>query len=113
MQKRKRDHGAWYCLSCGTRQSYLIESDIEKIRRERDAAVQREETLRKQRAQLEDQRDHLRRRVSAANGQITKIKNRISKGVCPFCDITFENLQRHMASKHANYAVTATDEGKS
>lgn len=33
-------------------------------------------------------------------GKLTIIKNRIQNGVCPCCNRTFKNLQRHMATKH-------------
>jgi hypothetical protein len=33
--------------------------------------------------------------------QKTRMKNRIAAGVCPCCDRTFQNLARHMASKHS------------
>lgn len=34
----------------------------------------------------------------------TRIKNRVSKGVCPCCNRHFENLQRHMQGQHPDYA---------
>lgn len=45
-----------------------------------------------------------RHRCRAFKGQVTKIKNRVSKGVCPCCNRFFKNLHRHMASKHPDYA---------
>lgn len=104
-KQRQRDHNTFFCTTCGSRRHWPGESDIEKLRRERDAALQREETIRQQRLELERHQITLRRQLSAAHGQTTKIKNRVSKGVCPCCNRTFENLQRHMASKHADYAT--------
>lgn len=40
---------------------------------------------------------------AAFKGQITKIKNRVGNGVCPCCNRTFQNLQRHMTCKHPDY----------
>lgn len=37
-------------------------------------------------------------------GVVTRTRNRIANGVCPCCDRSFTNLQRHMASKHPDYA---------
>ena len=31
---------------------------------------------------------------------LTRVKNRVSRGVCPNCNRTFKDLARHMASKH-------------
>ena|SRR5579859_5254664 len=82
-------------------------------------------TLKKQndqlRAQLEDERarvrharddaDHQRRRVIAYKGVIGKTKKRIAHGVCPCCTRTFENLARHIATKHPEYAGEKVDLG--
>ena len=43
------------------------------------------------------------RRLSATRGIVTRIKNRISNGVCPCCNRSFKNLKRHMGSQHPDY----------
>lgn len=80
------------------------ETAEDKLRRERDRLVQRL-------AQKDDEIKHQReraegaeRRLTAARGQVTRIKNRVSAGVCPCCNRTFENLARHMHSKHPDYS---------
>lgn len=83
------------------------ESDLDKMRRERDRLAQRV-------AERDDQITHQReiaeaaeRRAAAARGQVTKIKNRVGKGVCPCCNRTFENLHRHMSTQHPTFAAEA------
>jgi hypothetical protein len=44
------------------------------------------------------------REAAAARGQVTKIKKRIAKGVCPCCQRSFANLHRHISTKHPDYA---------
>jgi hypothetical protein len=76
-----------------------------------------EEENRRLRLQLDDERarvrharedaDHQRRRVIAYKGVIGKTKKRIAHGVCPCCTRTFENLARHIATKHPDYLVPA------
>jgi len=34
-----------------------------------------------------------------------KIERRIAKGVCPCCNRTFEDIARHMATKHKDFAL--------
>ena len=51
-------------------------------------------------AQRDDELDSERRRTAAAKGEVTKIKKRISCGVCPCCNRTFQNLASHMKTKH-------------
>lgn len=86
MTRRKRDHNSWYCIACGTNQSWRGESDIDKIRRERDAYKQREETIR---ADLE-----------ATRKKMERLNKRVTRGVCPCCNRTFKQLATHMKNKH-------------
>ena len=56
-------------------------------------------------AALADQLQAAERSAIAARGQITKLKKRISSGVCPCCHRSFANLHRHMQGKHPGYAA--------
>jgi hypothetical protein len=85
---------------CGYGHSQVFvkgESEEQKLRRERDRLKQRV-------AERDDMIAAIELRRRAAVGQVTKFKNRVWHGVCPCCNRTFENLARHMASKHADYA---------
>lgn len=64
-----------------------------ETRRERDQ-------LRQRIAQKDDEIAEANRRVSAAEGQVTRLRNRANAGLCPCCNRHFDNLQRHMATKH-------------
>lgn len=46
-----------------------------------------------------------KRRVAAAKGRVTRIKNRIANGVCPCCNRHFENVERHMKNQHPDFTV--------
>jgi hypothetical protein len=37
---------------------------------------------------------------SATKGHLTRVRKRVHRGVCPHCHRHFENVERHMASKH-------------
>jgi len=50
------------------------------------------------------QRKVAEKQLIVKKGQITKLRNRISNGVCPCCHRQFQNVQRHMATKHPDYA---------
>lgn len=67
----------------------------EKLRRERDRLLQRV-------AEKDDEIAAKQREVSEVRGQVTKLQKRASAGVCPCCNRTFLNMQRHMKSKHPN-----------
>jgi len=85
------------------------ESDETRLRRERDRLIQRlaerDDEIRRQK----ELREGTERRLSAARGQVTKIKNRVGHGICPCCNRTFENLARHMGSKHPTYTAEAAE----
>lgn len=78
-----------------------------KLRRERDRLAQRiaekDDEIRRQR----ELREGTERQLTATRGVVTRIKNRVGRGVCPCCNRTFENLHRHMNSKHPTYAAEA------
>jgi len=50
-----------------------------------------------------DAEEYQRRRVIAYKGVLGKTRKRIAAGVCPCCTRTFQNLARHIATKHPGY----------
>ena len=52
---------------------------------------------------LQVERNHSK----AIRGELTKLKKRVTNGVCPCCHRSFQNLRRHMATKHPNEAKDA------
>lgn len=72
----------------------------------RNRVKELETQLASARARLDQERarsETLEKRVAAAKGQVTKIRNRVGNGICPCCRRSFSNLARHMASKHPDY----------
>jgi hypothetical protein len=51
-----------------------------------------------------DQLDAAERSNRALRGSNTKLRKRIAAGVCPCCQRPFQNLARHMAGQHPDYA---------
>jgi hypothetical protein len=85
------------------------ETEEQKLRRERDRLTQRlaekDDEIRRQR----ELREGTERQLSATRGVVTRIKNRVGHGVCPCCNRTFQDLSRHMSSKHPTYAAEAAE----
>ena len=48
--------------------------------------------------------NRLEKDLQSQKGQMTKLKNRIAKGVCPCCQRSFANVARHVKTKHPDYA---------
>lgn len=61
------------------------------------------------RRRAQNDADHFKASRNALRGQITKIKKRIGNGVCPCCNRTFQDLQRHMHTKHPEYQSEETE----
>lgn len=58
----------------------------------------------------QDSRDYYQRKTktleksrAAIKGQLTRVRNRIKHGVCPCCTRTFQDLSRHMKTKHPEF----------
>lgn len=105
-QKRLGGKGGWWCPN-GHQRVYRT-SDEDDLRAERDRlkqdAAYKDDRIR----ELQVSSAIAWRKVSAAKGQITKIKKRASNGICPCCNRTFSDLARHMGTKHPNYVAEPT-----
>ena len=79
------------------------ESKIDELQRELNIAKQRlamkDDLIKAAQAEAAENA----RRLSAAKGRITKLRNRAAAGVCPCCNRTFAALARHMATKHPGF----------
>lgn len=87
----RETHISFYCPN-GHGQSYLQETEAEKYRRL--LVQQQNKTCFEQ-----NQREEAERRLR-------KLQKRLHVGVCPCCNRSFENLKRHMASKHKDFGKT-------
>lgn len=94
-------NGVQFYCGYGHAQHYIWgETELDKMRRDRDRLAQRV-------AQKDDELKSLEGRRRAAVGQVTRIKNRVGHGVCPCCNRTFENLHRHMTTQHPTFTEAA------
>ena len=103
--------GFWHCPNGHQR-------GFREGRKARDAVREERDRLKQQLAEKDDEiarqrqlREFEERRVSAAKGQITKIKKRAKAGVCPCCNRTFANMAAHMKTCHADMDPTVVDLG--
>lgn len=108
LRVKREEGGNFYCPN-GHVQSY---TKTEVTRLKEQLAQKEQELLNKQKS-LEWERkrvENAERVAAAAKGEVTKIKNRVGNGVCPCCKRTFQNLLRHMKSKHPKYKDAAASE---
>lgn len=99
-RKLKSSGETFYCPN-GHGQVY-VEADKVKHRRQVERLEAQRDSAR-QIAQNERERRHAEeRRVSAYKGQLTRMRNRVAKGLCPKqgCKRSFTQLHDHIATCH-------------
>ena len=92
---RRSDRKTFYCPA-GHSQWFPGKTDEKRIEELKAQLATKDDLLRS------TQRDHhkLWRLQRAAEGRTKALKRRIAAGVCPCCQRSFENLARHMKTKH-------------
>lgn len=89
--------GSWTCPYCRCGWGYSQESSLlEKAERK---AKQYSNWLAREKAEHDQTKMSLR----AQKGAKTKLKNRISQGICPCCNKRFEDLKNHMLTEHPEF----------
>jgi hypothetical protein len=92
---RRRDHQSFWCPN-GHAQSYVVKSDVEKLRDELEQERRNSLNTREKLAAAE-------RAQGRAEKSLERHKKRSAAGVCPCCNRTVKQLAQHMASKHADF----------
>jgi len=99
--ERRADHHSFYC-PFGHENYFAGPSDLEKLKREKAEAEN------KLQAELNQER-HLRLVAEKAHEKAARekrrLERRVSAGVCPCCNRTFEDLAKHMGMKHKEFAL--------
>lgn len=94
---RKVKGKGWHCPNGHAR--VFSESAVEKLQRQLDAERTRN-------AEIMKQRDQAERKLKSKERVLKRMTNRVAHGVCPCCNRTFQNLQRHMSTKHPDFEKT-------
>jgi len=91
----KEEGGYWHCPNGHQRGYREGLHEREALRRERDK-------LKQDAARLEQEREEALKEARAMKDKYLKVQKRAAAGVCPCCNRTFTNVQRHMKTKHPN-----------
>lgn len=102
IRDRRNDHKSFYCPN-GHQQHYVVKSDAEKAREERDRAKREATRLQARLDQVRADRDFERRSKAAIRGHLTRLKKRIAAGVCPCCRRPFSSVMQHMRRQHPEF----------
>ena len=95
MKKGRENHGEVYCPNGHI--NVWRKSEVEKLT-EQLAAEQQKASSYRTRLEAEEQQRF------AAEAARDKLKRRIKRGVCPCCKRSFENVKRHICTKHPEFA---------
>lgn len=93
---------SFYC-PLGHSQCYT-ETEEQRLKKKLEQEQARSARLTSQVDQARARAEHEEHRARAYKGQVTKIKKRVGKGVCPCCNRSFVDLARHMENKHPDYS---------
>lgn len=87
----------WFYCPNGHQQHYS-KSEAQKLREQLET---RDRELRKSKCETLNERN-AKLAVEAEKAKVERKLARVKRGVCPCCNRSFNNLQRHMATKHAD-----------
>lgn len=107
-RKYKDAEHSWYCPFCGESQQYAGETTEARLKRELAEANARARGWMNRVTEEKQAHNRTQHRLRAQKGVATRIKKRIAAGLCPYCKRNFQNLKRHIDTKHPGCAHKAT-----
>jgi hypothetical protein len=114
--ERWADKRTFYCPNghsmayAGKSETQKLKEQLDEERRQRQRAEQNVAMYADEAREATKRAEHERRRANGYKGHATKITKRAKAGVCPCCNRSFENLRRHMASKHPQFTPIELDD---
>lgn len=108
-KRLQENHQTFYCPN-GHGQSYTGPTEADRLKGQLEAARSLAVREADRRREAEARTEAERRSSAAYKGHVTRIRNRIANGVCPAgCNRHFDNVERHIASKHPDFKIPAKD----
>jgi hypothetical protein len=101
-QERQRDHANFFCPN-GHPQHYPGKSDVELLKEQLAEKDRYIENSKKRREWAERDAKIAKRSAASYKGKLNHVKDRVGNGVCPCCRRTFQDLMKHMQTKHPTY----------
>lgn len=100
-----REGGFWYCPSGHLRgwEEGAEKTKIKRLETELEAERQRKAAALARANDAQAANKELSKQLKGAKTRLKNVKARVGNGVCPCCNRTFVNLQRHMHNKHPEY----------
>lgn len=106
--QRLDDGRAFYCPNGHAQHfSESREAELRRTRAQRDQAIKARDLAQANERAERARANHEQKCRKAARTTLRKARERIAAGVCPCCTRTFQQLARHMKSKHPHYRTRA------
>lgn len=104
IEGRRSDHKTWYCPN-GHQRYFPSKSKEEELQAELKRVRGIAEMERRNSARLHEDKQRLKRQVSAQKGVATRLKNKAIAGICAFCAHEFPNVAEHVKAEHPGEAL--------
>lgn len=117
LEKRRRADGErFYCpnghgMTFGRSKADRLQEQLDAEQKRSTRLVESVERERQHTERERQRTEHERRRAAAAKGQLTKMRNRVARGVCPKqgCRRSFESLHEHVRHEHPELLDNVTE----
>ena len=96
-----QDENNWYCPR--GHPIHFTKTDVDKLNDRLEQEKRRRQNAEASAERERNNAEYERNCARAQKAAKTRLKNRISKGVCPCCNRTFQNLMAHMNHKHPEF----------
>lgn len=101
-QRQLRDNARpFWCIN-GHEQSFR-ETEAARLKRKLETVQKRVEWAEQNVKAARERADAAEHARAIAQGKLRAQSKRVKNGVCPCCNRTFQNLMRHMATKHPDF----------
>lgn len=101
LRLRRKTGGAFYCPN-GHRLAFT-ETEVDRLKNQLSSEKKQATYWHDEYERAKDATEREERRANGYKGQLALQKKRVAAGVCPCCNRTFQNLQRHMKCKHPEF----------
>ena len=99
--KRQEDTENFWCPN-GHSQAY-IKSEAQKLREQLEAERRNVEWYKNMAKSKDSQIKGMNIQLGKAKAKLKRTETRVAHGVCPCCHRQFQNMSRHMKTKHPDY----------
>lgn len=102
-RRNNEENRGWYCPRGHS--VVFTKSDLAKAQEEAERERGRRLRAEARAIASEDQARAAERSARATRGHLTRLRQRIANGVCPWCKRSFSDVRRHVAGQHPEHVA--------